>query len=511
VRATLSAAHQAFFDGSFETCLTACDRIVVRDDPLRFELGLLRARVLLRLDRADKAIEALRECAYTATSFDMLLTGEMLLGAAYVRLGQHERGEALLANAHGRCGAAHPTVRAELALNLGVARYNIGQSEAADALLASVSPDADIVYARSLEYRGWIAFSQARFDVAGSWFRSALKCIERCQRRDRFVEANVLYGVAYANAELLETAGWEAAERRIAAFDWSVDGVARPRFWAAISCSMMYESLGDEQKAREWTRRAEQQAPSDAHRALALCRTAELFHGFREPRAQFEFTSRAVQLYETIDARKLNAEQQQLPVIIAEQLAIAHAYDDADRLMTHYREVVEPIVTTGPRDDRFAGVRHCVEGALCEGRGDRNGAVRSYTLALHLFIKTRYRRRAAGVALRLAHLTGARRYVAYATAALREAHPRFYMAVDLSALRDEATPALTDNQRVILKLVAQGKTYKDIAQMLGRSWKTVNNSVEQLRLKFGAGTRGELVAEVLRRGLVDVGDRADMA
>ena len=62
-RATLSTAHQAFFEGAFETCLAACDRIVVRDEPLRFELSLLRARVLLRLDRADKAIEALRAIA----------------------------------------------------------------------------------------------------------------------------------------------------------------------------------------------------------------------------------------------------------------------------------------------------------------------------------------------------------------------------------------------------------------------------------------------------------------
>ncbi|HEY6237431.1 MAG TPA: hypothetical protein VIW69_20195 [Candidatus Elarobacter sp.] len=50
----------------------------MRDELLRFELSLLRARVLLRLDRADRAIEALRSCAYTPTSLDGLLTAEML-------------------------------------------------------------------------------------------------------------------------------------------------------------------------------------------------------------------------------------------------------------------------------------------------------------------------------------------------------------------------------------------------------------------------------------------------
>jgi DNA-binding CsgD family transcriptional regulator len=507
-RATLSTAHQAFFEGSFEACLATCDRIVVRDEPLRFELSLLRARVLLRLDRADKAIEALRACAYTPTSLDGLLTAEMLLGAAYFRLGQHERGEAILAEAHRRCETVHPTIRAELTLNLGIAWYYMGRGAAADTMLAGVPADADIIHARALEYRGWIASAAGRFDIAASWFRSALACIEQCRWRDRFVEANVLQGLATLSAELLDTTGWDAAERRIAGFDWSADGIARPRFWVSFYASMMREALGDEQGARDWARRAEEQAPNAGYRAMALCRTASIFHGFGERRAHLEFALRAKQLYEAINARELAPDQQQLPVVIAELLANANAYDDAQRLMTHYREIIAPTVTSVAGDDRFVAQRHVVEASICEARGDRNGAVRSFTSALPLFIKARYRRRAAAVALRLAHLTGANRYVRYVAAALRDADSRFWMASDLAGMHDDTTaPALTDNQRVILTLVAQGKTYKEIGQTLGRSWKTVNNSVEQLRAKFGVGSRGELVAEAMRRGIVDVGSR----
>ncbi|HEV2740349.1 MAG TPA: LuxR C-terminal-related transcriptional regulator [Candidatus Elarobacter sp.] len=483
----------------------------MRDEPRRFELSLLRARVLLRLDRADKAIEALRSCAYTPTSIDGLLTGEMLLGTAYVRLGQHERGEALLSNAFSRRDGSHATIRAELTLNLGIARYFMGHPDEAEALLADVPEDADIIHARALEYRGWIAFSRGRFDIAASWFRKALTRIERCRWHDRFVEANVLQGLATLNAELVEIAEWDAAERRIAAFDWTADGIARPRFWVAIYSSIMRETLGDEGGALDWARRAEQQAPNAAYRALALCHTSSLFYGLREPHAHLELAIRAKQLYETIDTRDLGPDQQQLPVFVAEQLAAALRYDDAERLMTHYNEVIAPMATTVAGDDRYAALRHAIDAAIHEARGDRNSAVRSYTQSLKLYVKTRYRRRAAGIALRLAHLTGARRYLRYATAALREANPRFWMAVDLAGLRDEALPPLTDNQRTILTMVAQGKTYKEIASQLGRSWKTVNNSVEQLRSKFGAGSRAELVAEALRRGVVNVGDRSRTA
>jgi DNA-binding CsgD family transcriptional regulator len=481
--------------------------MVVRDELLRFELHLLRARVLLRLDRADKAIETLRSCTHTPTSSDGLLTAEMLLGAAYVRLGQHERGEALLSEAFARRAGAHPTIRAELGLNLGIARYFMGRSEDADLLLADVPEDADVIHARALEYRGWIAISRGRFDRSASWFRGALQCINACRWRDRFVEANVLQGLATLNAELLETDGWDAAESRIAAFDWSADGIARPRFWVAIYSSMMREALGDADGALNWARRAERQAPNAAYRAMALCHTSSLFYGLRESRAQLEFALRAKDVYEAIDARDLGPDQQQLPVFLAEQFANAHEYNDAERLITHYNEVIAPTITGVAGDDRYAALRHAIDGAICEARGDRNGAVRSFSQALKLYVKTRHRRRAAGVAIRLAHLTGARRYVHYATAALREADSRFWMAADMARRHEDVSPALTDNQRIILTMVVRGMTYKEIAAQLGRSWKTVNNSVEQIRSKFGACSRGELVAEALRRGIVDVNQR----
>ncbi|HEY6237430.1 MAG TPA: helix-turn-helix domain-containing protein [Candidatus Elarobacter sp.] len=273
----------------------------------------------------------------------------------------------------------------------------------------------------------------------------------------------------------------------------------------------MREALGDEDGALDWARRAERQAPNAGYRAMAFCQASALFYGLRESHAHLEFALRANDVYEAIDARDLGPDQQQLAVFIAEQLANAHEYDGAQRLITHYNEVIAPIATVVAGDDRYAALRHAIDGVICEARGDRNGAVRSFSQALKSYVKTRYRRRAAGVALRLAHLTGARRYVHYATAALREADSRFWMAADLTGLQEDASPALTDNQRIILTLVVQRKTYKEIAAQLGRSWKTVNNSVGQIRSKFGAASRGELVAAALRRGIVDVDQRSRTA
>jgi DNA-binding NarL/FixJ family response regulator len=51
-------------------------------------------------------------------------------------------------------------------------------------------------------------------------------------------------------------------------------------------------------------------------------------------------------------------------------------------------------------------------------------------------------------------------------------------------------------------MVAPGTPYKEIGAQTGRSWKTINNSVAQIRAKFGAGSRSDSWPGPLRRGVV---------
>jgi DNA-binding CsgD family transcriptional regulator len=484
-----------------------CDGITVRDDGMRFELALLRARVLLRLGRGDRAIDVLRSCAFVPADPDAYVSVHMLLGMAFARLGQHERGESLLTQARDLEGEAHPTIRAELLLNRGLAKYFAGNAEEADTLLESVPPNADMISARALEYRGWIAASRGLIDKAAYWFRSAITCIRSCRWRDRFVEASVLQGLATVNSEMMTTVGWSDVESRIRSFDWNADGLGIPRFWVAVYCAMMSEALGEDLDARAWAREAERRAPNQAYRAMALCRTAALFRGIDDAEAHLEFALRAEEAYGELEPGSLGADQRRLPLFIASEFAYAGSFSDAQRLMTQYREIVVPGLPNVGGDERFRALEFLVDGRLAEGRGERPTAVHSYTKALRILRKGGYRRQAVEVALRLARLTGSVRYAEYAAPALDQVHPNYWMARELRALKSDVAPALTNRQRAILRLVAEGKTYKEIGAALGRSWKTIANSVEQLRGKFEAGTRGELVAIALRHGLVEVGDK----
>jgi DNA-binding NarL/FixJ family response regulator len=79
----------------------------------------------------------------------------------------------------------------------------------------------------------------------------------------------------------------------------------------------------------------------------------------------------------------------------------------------------------------------------------------------------------------------------------------------LSALLRELRPAsealsepLSDREREVLNLIAEGQSNKLIAHSLGISEHTVKTHVASIFTKLGAGSRTEAVSQAIRRGLV---------
>lgn len=68
--------------------------------------------------------------------------------------------------------------------------------------------------------------------------------------------------------------------------------------------------------------------------------------------------------------------------------------------------------------------------------------------------------------------------------------------------RDAAYETLTAREREILKLIAQGHTNKEIAEILTLSVKTVENHRYSLMNKLNAHDRGELIKYAIRVGLI---------
>src|SRR6202011_5282864 len=78
----------------------------------------------------------------------------LLIGIALIRLGQVDRGLAILAAAYRSSKDACATIRAELALNLGIGHFRRRELDVAARLFKTVPRQTDILYARALERMG---------------------------------------------------------------------------------------------------------------------------------------------------------------------------------------------------------------------------------------------------------------------------------------------------------------------------------------------------------------------
>jgi DNA-binding NarL/FixJ family response regulator len=70
-----------------------------------------------------------------------------------------------------------------------------------------------------------------------------------------------------------------------------------------------------------------------------------------------------------------------------------------------------------------------------------------------------------------------------------------------AAVPDSAEPGLTRRETEVLKLVAKGYTYREIADKLVISVKTVQNHVQNILTKLQLSKRYELMRYAIRRGL----------
>lgn len=499
-RVTLSAVRDALFRGDFEGCLALCDTYKEKDAEDAAEIVLLRSRCLIELGRGDHAIEALRGLRTADDQHDEYLTGRMLMSAAYVSLGKYDQGLDIARDAYDAMEGAHPTVRAEVALNLGIAHYRKGQYTQALRLMESVPADADIVYVRALQYRGGVAWAFGDFTGSLDKFHDALGLIRHCKHQDRFVEAQCLFSLAYLCGELPRLDLWPELSARIAQFNWSVSGVAVWRYWIAIESSFITELLGDLNASTRWARLAEEVAPDQAALMVAWCRLAARFGRYGEHGAHSYFTSKANERYAETPRDARLREQWSLPLNIAEELLHSEDWLDASRLVTYYAEVIAPSVRDVADRRRVETAHATVLGLLEEHRGNRARAFEAYQRAFEAYRSSGLLRHAAIVAYSLSALTGDEQYESFVSGALRDASETYWVKARIARSRTEAR--LTPRQMDVLRLVAEGRSNKEIAAARGIAYHTARNTVSDILTLLGVDSRTELARVATARGLL---------
>lgn len=493
-----------WFAGNFELCLTLCDSVTERAPGALAQVELLRARALLRLNRAAEALQVLDAFAWPESG-DVTATARMLTGAALIRSNEVSRGLALLDALQESTADAHTSVRSEIALNRALGHFCRHDVDAADRALDAVSTDSDIIYARALEYRGWVACRRAKFSLASSYFQEALAFLDTCKHYDRYLEANCAHVLASLAIELLDLPTWSVVAERRAKIDWSAEDIKRHRFWITLcAATYAYEIDGADLVAISEARTAEALAPTPAARVEALCRRAATAGRAAERLSQRDHTDEAYELFASLNPAQFEEYDKLVPLVLAKELSIAGRVEQAQRVFQLYREHrgTSALLAVTGNPFRYAFERF-IEGFVAESAEDRASARRSYVEAFTKFRAIDYKRRAVHSALRLGALLNEAELFEYAETTTRHLPPQGWLRQQVENLpTDIILRGLSMARRDVLRLLCQGLTIDEIAQRRERSPKTVANTVTEVYRAFNVRNRTELLNELLRRGII---------
>ncbi|HEY0614999.1 MAG TPA: LuxR C-terminal-related transcriptional regulator [Candidatus Elarobacter sp.] len=506
---TVDDAMSLWFAGDFDRCLELCEGVRAPNLGTQTHVAFLRARALMRLLRPLEALETLRRTPPAPHDSDEAITALMLCGEAHVRSGNAAEGLRVLREAQQRASAvgAHPTIVAEVTMNVGLAHYTLRDFDAADAVLQTVAEDADLVSARAVQFRAWVASARGECGEAVTLFMRALALLDACRHQDRFFEANCTRALAHLAFERLDPRTWAFVAERRARIDWSYPALAPMRFYIAY-CAAGYQIdvEGDALEGAREARLAEQTAPSAPLIVQGRCRRAWVARSTGEANAHRDHVDSAAELFAGLDATALAGDDQVVPLIVAEEL-ISVRPRDAEPLVRLFEGLAPMSPLRLMKQSALGDVYHAlVEGLVLEAAGDRAGALRRYRAVFGAYRDRGYVRRAVMTAERLWALTGEATYAAYMAHATNDLSPRSFLRQRVEAARQSAR-RLTTVQREVLMLICQGKSNPEIARLRKRSLHTIRNLVARLFEIFEVTSREELAVECVRRGLYSPAER----
>ena len=498
-RVSMDDAFSAWFEGAFERCLTCCDALDAQGDGSR-DVTLLRARTFLRVDRASEALDLLESMRTEAEPSDSELTRKMLIGAARTRLGNAERGLEDLCRIRAVMQHSHPTIQSEVALNIGLAHYVMRNLDAADAALDEITIGADIIHARSLEYKGWVASARGNYRASALLFGDALTRLDECKHYDRFLEANCLQALAHLAVDGLERRPWQSIAQRRAKVRWDERGLSYPLFRLTLSAATFENDIeGRPVEAATEARRAFELAPTPAYRVQALCKRASIARYAHERIAQGDHLHAAVDAFGNLDVSTLVGDERLVSLALSEELANAGRPIEARAHFEAYRACSTTSATLAiTTDGRRETYERLVEAQIAEAEARKPEAISFYKKVMDC--STSSLRHAVIAAIRLGCITGNTDYLqGFASVATREVQGSSWIHASLKGVDEASTLArLTGLQNEYLGMMCRGLTNPQIAKTRGRSVNTVRNQVAVLFGIFGVQNRTELIAEYLR-------------
>jgi DNA-binding NarL/FixJ family response regulator len=485
-------ARSLFLSGDFEACLAALGGA-------RSPEGvILRARCLLRLDRMAEARLLLLN---TKTSLAVASEHYGVLSAAYIRLGDFPAAHALLQE----CLRSGKTARDRnfFSYYTAFALWAEGKSEEADAYAVQCA-ERDIAPAAK-ELRGWIASSQGNHATAVEHFTAALQASLALENPEMFVRAKILWALTHIACEMYLPHLLDDIRTGLASLP-DTPGIRVPKMHACRYAAWCHAISGDFTEAFRLIRMAARLCGDDAWRVTALCERAHLalsVYGTAE-----EYIAEARECADSVSWLETHSEER------VGLLYLANLLSRTDILAARsYLETYNALAPTAPdmahdKDECARAFESYVNACIDQMSGDYVSASANYAKAYAIYRKAGYVWRAILAAVGKADLAGgSKTYAEYAADQLRRFPNSWLRSLIQEKLAElpvrSSTPTFTAMQMEIMRGICAGKTDKEIAEQICRSYATVRHHLHHLRELTGAKNRADLAAYCARKGLLD--------
>jgi DNA-binding CsgD family transcriptional regulator len=464
------------------------------------------ARAYLRTARAEEAEAVLVKARAAHVGLDASLTGQMLMATARIRQGDVDTGLMMLGEAAARSADAHPAIRSEIAFSTALGYWAKRELDAAEAYLAQVDPDTDIIHARALELQAWCSTARRNYRHAAQYFQQTLNRLKTCRANEVAIAASAISTLAIYAAELHDREFANYVESYVPRIDWS-SGLMAQRFFTLTHLALFEEFSGNTVDAYRLAMQACDFAPTVPLAVIGWSFCSNIARNAGETSAAVALARRAQAQLALIDIAELTGEERFALMSVAESCAHFDAEGAASLFNAYWGIAPVDRMLSLAGDPRLSAEETFVAGVVAQASGDVGRAATCYRRAFEMFKEIGYVRRSVIAAYALIGIVpedeAAQSYARtqligttnYITRGLECLPNNRRSTID----RHPIIATLPKTQREVVALICSGKTNKEIAALRNVGEQTIKNMLSKYVFrKFGVTNRSALISACLR-------------
>jgi len=498
----IAEAQTATELGESLRCLAILEPIRPEPSELFAQALPLRGRALLARDPLG-ALTALKEGIPLLAAFpEAQLEAQMLLGRAHIFTDQFAFAEDVLRGALERAQAlGNGRLVAYACYNLATLLFVTRAFDEAEQFAQQAARDPDgLAQARAKAIASWIR--AGREDYAGQLrlAQQALREAQAASTKDVALEASLTHVLAAVGMNLCDeeavTLAWQTAQ----SLRWTPD-LRQKEFQTMRALGTAAALVGDWFNMERFLRRAIALAPTPAWEAFAHLELARLLRAGDNRSWSVELAI-ADEVGSAIDWQSIRGEEQEALLLFIELFA-----QDDPAKATRYSALLH----TGPRLESRVGARtdarseakqQFAEGVLLKADGNAYLAAKYLRRAWEIFDRIGYAWRAAAAAFEMLDICEPDESYAWLNRANRilSVAPQSWLVERLAKRSErpvEREIRLNAGPSRVRELLAQGKTPREICQILGLSRHTVNKHIAVIKRSYGAASLHQLIAELV--------------